>query len=49
MISDHLPNGTNNDQNKGERTQKQRQTGNGVQAHSTIGKCCPMRSETAAS
>jgi hypothetical protein len=35
MFSDHLP---NNDQNKGERTQKLRQTGNGVQAHSTIGK-----------
>ena len=38
MISDHLSNG-NNDRNKGERTQKQRQTGNVIQAHSWIGKC----------
>jgi hypothetical protein len=43
MISDQIPNG-NNDKFKGERTQKQRQTVNGVQAHSTIGKCCGARS-----
>ena len=39
MILDPLLNGNNNDKNKGERTQKQRQTDNGLQAHSTIGKC----------
>ncbi len=39
MILDHLPNGNNNDKNKGERIQKLRQTVNGFQAHVWIGKC----------
>lgn len=36
----HLPN-VNNDQNKGERIQKLRQTVNVLQAHVWIGKCFP--------
>lgn len=39
MLSDHLPNGNNNDKNKGEQIQKLRQTVNVLQAHSWIGKC----------
>jgi len=39
MFSDNLPNGNNNDKNKGEWIQKQRQTGNVTQAHLRMRKC----------